>query len=137
MTEITGSRIRIPDLLDEDCVFVLHDDRIVVATREEINAMPSEQKRGKYIIATDEPNGGFAVRIVDSLPSDPIPGMFYLMRQEGGKDGDYYDEYVWNDGTESYELIGSTRIEAPMLEEAMEPYPNSDIESLFDSSVLG
>lgn len=46
--------------------------------------------------------------IVDELPEDPYTNTIYLVKKEHG---DGYDEYIWNEEKEEWELIGDTDIE--------------------------
>ena len=46
--------------------------------------------------------------IVDELPEDPYTNTIYLVKKEHGEG---YDEYIWNEEKEEWELIGDTDIE--------------------------
>lgn len=66
---------------------------------------------GNTISATGAGGGaGFDVQVVQELPSTGQKGIIYLLAKDGAAP-DVYDEYVWIESTQTFELIGTTQID--------------------------
>ena len=66
---------------------------------------------GNVISATGAGGGaGFDMQVVDQLPATGKKGVIYLVPKDGAAP-DVYDEYVWIDATQTFELIGSTKVD--------------------------
>ena len=53
---------------------------------------------------------GFDIVVVQELPATGQKGIIYLLAKDGAAP-DVYDEYVWITATQTFELIGSTRVD--------------------------
>lgn len=53
---------------------------------------------------------GLSIQVVNSLPVTGENGVIYLVPKEGASP-DIYDEYIWVETNENYELIGNTEID--------------------------
>lgn len=53
---------------------------------------------------------GFDVQVVQELPATGQKGIIYLLAKDGAAP-DVYDEYVWIDATQTFELIGTTQVD--------------------------
>lgn len=53
---------------------------------------------------------GFDVIVVQELPSEGQKGIIYLLAKDGTAP-DVYDEYIWVTATQTFELIGSTKVD--------------------------
>ena len=66
---------------------------------------------GNVISATGVGGGaGFDMQVVDQLPATGKKGVIYLVPKDGTAP-DVYDEYVWIDATQTFELIGTTQVD--------------------------
>lgn len=66
---------------------------------------------GNVISATGAGGGaGFDVIVVQELPATGQKGIIYLLAKDGTAP-DVYDEYVWITVTQTFELIGSTKVD--------------------------
>lgn len=66
---------------------------------------------GNVISATGAGGGaGFDMQVVDQLPATGKKGVIYLVPKDGAAP-DVYDEYVWIDATQTFELIGTTQVD--------------------------
>lgn len=54
-------------------------------------------------------SSSFKKEVVDALPSSGEENVFYLVKDDKGKDGNSYLEYLWISG--KWELIGSTQVD--------------------------
>lgn len=64
---------------------------------------------GNVISATGS-GTGFDVQVVQELPATGQKGIIYLLAKDGTTP-DVYDEYVWIESTQSFELIGTTQVD--------------------------
>lgn len=53
---------------------------------------------------------GFDIVVVQELPATGQKGIIYLLAKDGTAP-DVYDEYVWIDATQTFELIGTTQVD--------------------------
>lgn len=66
---------------------------------------------GNIISATGAGGGaGFDIQVVQDLPATGQKGIIYLLAKDGIAP-DVYDEYVWITATQTFELIGSTKVD--------------------------
>jgi hypothetical protein len=66
---------------------------------------------GNIISATGAGGGaGFDIVVVQELPATGQKGIIYLLAKDGTAP-DVYDEYVWITATQTFELIGSTKVD--------------------------
>ena len=66
---------------------------------------------GNIISATGAGGGaGFDIVVVQELPATGQKGIIYLLAKDGAAP-DVYDEYVWITATQTFELIGSTKVD--------------------------
>lgn len=66
---------------------------------------------GNVISATGAGGGaGLDMQVVDQLPATGKKGVIYLVAKDGAAP-DVYDEYVWIDATQTFELIGTTQVD--------------------------
>lgn len=66
---------------------------------------------GNVISATGAGGGtGFDVQVVQELPATGQKGIIYLLAKDGAAP-DVYDEYVWIETTQTFELIGTTQVD--------------------------
>ena len=66
---------------------------------------------GNVISATGAGGGtGFDVQVVQELPATGQKGIIYLLAKDGAAP-DVYDEYVWIESTQTFELIGTTQVD--------------------------
>lgn len=66
---------------------------------------------GNVISATGAGGGaGFDIVVVQELPATGQKGIIYLLAKDGAAP-DVYDEYVWIESTQTFELIGTTQVD--------------------------
>lgn len=78
---------------------------------------------------------GVEFRIVQQLPQAGETGIIYLVygpTAESGDYGDYYDEYIWISSTNTFELLGTTKIDLSGYVQAsdLETITNSEIDAI-------
>ena len=54
----------------------------------------------------------FDTCIVDSLPTTGTKGIIYLYKSKNNTSASYYDEYIWIESSNKFEMIGTTEINA-------------------------
>ena len=64
---------------------------------------------GNVISATSS-GVGFDIQVVQELPATGQNGIIYLVAKDGTAP-DVYDEYVWIESTQTFELIGTTQVD--------------------------
>ena len=53
----------------------------------------------------------FEVKIVDTLPPEGQKMVLYLVPKTSSGGDDIYDEYIWLENTQSFELVGTTTVD--------------------------
>lgn len=92
-TQITAQAAEIAKKQDE----LIAGDNIVIS--------------GNVISATGAGGGaGFDIVVVQELPATGQKGIIYLLAKDGTAP-DVYDEYVWIETTQTFELIGTTQVD--------------------------
>lgn len=89
-----------------------------LATKQQLATKQDQLTAGDNIIisnnvisATGAGGGaGFDIVVVQELPATGQKGIIYLLAKDGTAP-DVYDEYVWITATQTFELIGSTKVD--------------------------
>lgn len=116
-----GTLARIEDLIDLRADINEADSELqtqITAQAAEIATKQDQLTAGDNIIisgnvisATGAGGGaGFDVVVVQELPAAGQKGIIYLLAKDGAAP-DVYDEYVWIETTQTFELIGTTQVD--------------------------
>ena len=116
-----GTLARIEDLIDLRADINEADSELqtqITAQAAEIATKQDQLVAGDNIVisnnvisATGAGGGvGFDVVVVQELPATGQKGVIYLLAKDGAAP-DVYDEYVWIESTQTFELIGTTQVD--------------------------
>lgn len=90
---------------------ITHQAAEIVTKQDKLIAGDNIVISGNIISATGAGGGtGFDVQVVQELPATGQKGIIYLLAKDGAAP-DVYDEYVWIETTQTFELIGTTQVD--------------------------
>lgn len=116
-----GTLARMEDLIDlradineadsELQTQITHQAAEIATKQDKLIAGDNIVISGNTISATGAGGGtGFDVQVVQELPATGQKGIIYLLAKDGTAP-DVYDEYVWIETTQTFELIGTTQVD--------------------------
>lgn len=90
---------------------VTHQAAEIATKQDQLTAGDNIIISGNVISATGAGGGaGFDAIVVQELPETGQKGVIYLLAKDGVAP-DVYDEYVWIESTQTFELIGTTQVD--------------------------
>lgn len=112
-----GTLARIEDLIDLRADINEADSELqtqITAQAAEIATKQDQLVAGDNIVISGNvisaTGAGFDIVVVQELPATGQKGIIYLLAKDGAAP-DVYDEYVWIETTQTFELIGSTKVD--------------------------